>query len=682
MKRVGVSVVLMMVLHLSLCGQQTANGAIAEIINDIFESYTAESELSPDYESFYNDLMYLAEYPLNVNNTTKTELGKMPFLTDVQIENILTYTYTYGALHSVYELQLIEGLDMTDIRRMLPFVRIGNAVNEGATPTPYELLHKTRGELQLRCDRTFELKDGYKERSDSLHTTPYAGDPFYTLIKLNVSSGRFVSAGITAEKDAGEAFDGAKHKGFDFYSGYVQASNMLKLSTLVIGDFRAGFGQGLVVNTGYSPSSSAYVLNAGNRETGLRHYSSGNEFNFFRGIGCSLPVGKTSLSVFYSNRELDADTTGGVFSAFDQSGLHRTESELAQRAKVGMQTIGGNLSWQSVFFKLGLTAVRSSLNVEMMPDFKPYNQGYFRGKNQTTIGFDYRFRLDGLNLFGETARTQNGAWATVNGLLLALTSRVGFVTLFRNYSANYAAFYANAFAAGSRVNNETGIYTAVELRPVKFWKLAVAVDSYRFPWLKYGVNAPSVGANLQLRADFNPGKYTGMYWRIKFSQNQKNESGDQTVRQLYALHKASLRYQLDFSKRNFSSRSLVELSYADSTAKNIHVGFTAYQDLSYSFLHFPLTINARCVFFDSPDYDTRFYLYEKDILSAFSIPVLSGTGLRYYFNVKCELNKHLSVWLKLAQTVYDVSRQQTGSGYEAIAGNKKTDIRLLLKYDF
>jgi hypothetical protein len=59
-----------------------------------------------------------------------------------------------------------------------------------------------------------------------------------------------------------------------------------------------------------------------------------------------------------------------------------------------------------------------------------------------------------------------------------------------------------------------------------------------------------------------------------------------------------------------------------------------------------------------------------------------GLGNRYYLNFQYELNKRLSFWFKIAQTIYADDRELISSGNETIAGNKKTDVRFLLKYMF
>jgi len=59
-----------------------------------------------------------------------------------------------------------------------------------------------------------------------------------------------------------------------------------------------------------------------------------------------------------------------------------------------------------------------------------------------------------------------------------------------------------------------------------------------------------------------------------------------------------------------------------------------------------------------------------------------GLGNRYYLNLQYDMNKKLSLWFKIAQTVFADDRETLSSGNEAISGNRKTDMRLLLKYEF
>lgn len=662
---------------------QTAIQTAESIINDIFEQYTAESDETIDYESFYNDLISLTENPLNLNTASREELEKLAFLSDIQIENILAYIYKNAQLNTIYELQLIDGIDMTDIRNMLPFVQIGKTDNVNDKIYVNEIFKYGNSDVMYRIDKGLEQKSGYIKNIDSqgISTTEYNGAPIYNSLKYNFNFKNRIQIGATMEKDAGEQFWGTKHKGYDFYSFYFQGNNIGKLKTIVVGNFRASFGQGLVFNSGFGSSKSSYTLNVVSRDNGLKKFSSTDETSFLKGVGGTFKLDKTEISLFYSNKKMDADTLNGSFKSLYRTGLHRTDSEIDKKHSLTMQTIGVHTTTNLGLARIGFTAAHTILSDTLLPEKAPYNLNYFSGLQQTSASTDYRVRLGTFNLFGETAYTNNKGIASINGVLFSPTSTVSIVTVWRYYSPKYDTFYANAFSESTRVNNETGIYIGTEIRPFSKWKLSAYADSYRFPWLKYGVNAPSSGQDYLLQAEFNPKRNVLMNWRIKFEQKQKN-SDNLTIASIEDYAKGSIRYQLMYNSGNFSTKNIIEISYSDSASTNAKIGFAAYQDISYAFSKIPISVDFRCMLFDAPNYDNRFYLYEKDILYAFSIPMFYGLGIRYYMNLKYELTENCSFWFKIAQTVYGDNRTTISSGNEEIQGNKKTDIRFMMRYRF
>ncbi|HRR62732.1 MAG TPA: helix-hairpin-helix domain-containing protein, partial [Paludibacteraceae bacterium] len=123
MKRFRFYMVIILLAVTQIKGKaQDALSTIEQTIADIFEQYQQEVEEELDFNNFLEDLLFVAENPIDLNRATREELEKLPFLSDIQIENILYYLYQFGPMQTIYELQLIDGLDMTDIRRMLPFV--------------------------------------------------------------------------------------------------------------------------------------------------------------------------------------------------------------------------------------------------------------------------------------------------------------------------------------------------------------------------------------------------------------------------------------------------------------------------------------------------------------------------------------------------------------------------------
>ena len=168
---------------------QDAVKVTEQLISDLYEEYSSESETDIDYETFFTDLMETAQHPINLNTATKEQLEKLPFLSDIQVENILAYLYRNGYMDNIYELQLVDGLDMTDIRRMLPFVFVGEKQIKAEPIIWREVWKYGRQEMLLRLDHGLETKEGYirnPEDDDSgadTLSTAYSGDPFYTSLK-------------------------------------------------------------------------------------------------------------------------------------------------------------------------------------------------------------------------------------------------------------------------------------------------------------------------------------------------------------------------------------------------------------------------------------------------------------------------------------------------------------------
>lgn len=670
--------------------QESAGRTVEQIIADIYEQVSENSDTEIDFTSFYEDMIYYSENPINLNKTTKEELEKLQFLSDIQVDNILHYLYRYAPLNTIYEMQLIDGLDMTDIRMLLPFVMLGEAGARKETLRLKDVFKYGKNELYLRLDRGLETKEGYRfipeeeQQAEEKNARKYVGDPFYNHIKYRFRYRDRIAFGVTAEKDAGEQFWGDHNKGYDFYSAHVELKNFGKLKTLVLGDYRANFGQGLVLRTDFSMGKSSYVMQVNPRSSGLKKYTSTDEYNFFRGAGATVSLGNLDITGFYSSKLIDGDTIGGQFASVKIDGLHRTINDLNRKRNVSQQVIGGNVTYTYSWLQVGATALYNSFDHSLEPRPANYNKFYFRGKEQTVGSVNYRVRAGKLNIFGETALSdREGAWATINGLNFSPISRVGLVALHRYFSKEYDTFFATTFSESSRVNNETGFYIGTEVRPIKYWKVSAYIDSYRFPWMKFGIDEPSIGKDYLVQVDYAPKRNVNMYWRFKFEEKMRNYSDTVTTMPLVLpQQKWAARYLLNYSFGRFSFKNQLDVNSFYDEVNLVSYGYSALQDVSYEFVRVPLRIDLRFHIFDAMNYENRLYTYEKDVLYAFSVPMNYGMGSRYYVNLRYELNQNISFWLKLAQTVYADERATISSSNEEIQGNRKTDLRFLMRWKF
>jgi len=659
---------------------QEKTQAIEEYIADIFEQYTSETEEDLNFELFYEQLLELSSQPVNLNNATRETLEMMPFLSDIQIENILYYIYKFGPVRTIYELQLIEGIDMTDIRYMLPFVTVGSQ-NKVTPPIRLDEVFKYgRNEVLCSFSKGLEKKAGYYGTEND--SSCYRGNNLYNYFKYRFEYKDRVMLNFTAEKDAGEGGLKLNHNIYDYYSASVQIKGIGLIKNVIIGDYQAGFGQGIVIKQAFTSgksSAATQILSVGN---GFKSHRSTNEYNFLRGCALTIERRNVNLHFFYSNKPVDGNVHENSFSGFYQTGYHRTEAEFQKKNTIKQMLYGGNITLTRPSFQLGITSVFMQLDHELTLKEKPYNLFYFQGNKQLVTGINYRIKWNKFNLFGESAITNNSL-STINGVTFSPVPRVNAALLYRNYAPEFNAVFASAFSEGSSVSNERGLYFGVEMTPFKYWKLTAYADSYQFPWVKYDIDMPGNGKDFLLQADYSPSRRVDMFWRLKYEQNLKNLSGsDQTTTMILKNSKSSLRYQLVFNSGNFTFKSVFEGNLIKKGREVFTYGLAALQELSYSSQGFPLSFDVRYLIFDAVDYDNRIYTYEKDVLNSFSSPNFSGLGSRYYVNLKYSLTRNISVWLKFSQNIFADDRESIGSENELISGNKKTEIKCLIRWKF
>ena len=89
-------------------------------------------------------------------------------------------------------------------------------------------------------------------------------------------------------------------------------------------------------------------------------------------------------------------------------------------------------------------------------------------------------------------------------------------------------------------------------------------------------------------------------------------------------------------------------------------------------------VTGRFSIFDSDNYDSRQFIYERDLLYLYSIPSFYSQGFRYYVLAVIHLSKRIEGWLKIAQTRY-VFEESIGSGLEEIEGNLKTNFNAQIR---
>ena len=71
---------------------------------EYIEEMASETEDEERIEALYTDLSYLVEHPFELNTVTEGELKRLPFLSDLQIRELLGYRSRYGKMLTLYDI--------------------------------------------------------------------------------------------------------------------------------------------------------------------------------------------------------------------------------------------------------------------------------------------------------------------------------------------------------------------------------------------------------------------------------------------------------------------------------------------------------------------------------------------------------------------------------------------------
>lgn len=653
------------------------------------ENITENNEdIETEDDSYLQQMQQFLKNPVDLNTATAADLKELRILTPVQVENFIVYRNLVGKLMSIYELQAVPGWDIEIIKRMRPYITV--SLEKAAVNPVKTRLKNGEHSILIRASEVLERSKGYLLDSSSA-TNFYPGSPQKILFRYKYSYKNILQYGIVAEKDAGEQFFKGKQKqGFDFYSAHVFIKKAGIIHSLAIGDFTVNLGQGLTQWQSLAFKKSPDVLNIKREAAVLRPYNSPGEIYFHRGIGITLAKNNWQLTAFASYRKIDAnfvaDTSANqndFISSLQTSGYHRTKSEVEDKGIQQQLAFGGNFSYQYKRLHLGLNGIQYKFKLPLIKSSDPYNKYALSGNSFGNYSFDYSYTFRNIHLFGEAAFTTKFDKAFVAGFILSASATVDISVLYRNISAAYQSLYTSAFTEGTYPTNEKGLYAGMVIRPGAAWRIDAYADFYKFPWLRYRVDAPSSGSDYLVQVTYKPNKQLEIYSRLHSESKAINVNPElYTLAPVLQQPKINWRTQLSYKiNPAVTLRNRTEIVWFDSKGDAADQGYLIYFDFLYKPLLKRYSGNLRLQYFETGGYNSRLYAYENDVLYSFSIPVFYDKGYRYYINFNYDITRKLTLWVKWSQTIYR-NKNLVGSGLDEIAGNKKSDVKVQALYKF
>ena len=484
MKRVGIVIIvfaLCMVLPI-----HAESFSLDEILEDIYNQLSEDGEVP--MEDIQEELMEIAENPIDLNHTTADELSRLYFLSDEQIDAILLYQYKHP-FNDIYELQLIDCLKDYEIRNLLPFVEVeakGERLEvKGKNLYFREVFHYAKHEITLR--------------TDARNIEDYEGDPMYGKLRYRFNYQNRVMAGVTIGRTQGTTWENID------YGGFVELRDMGPMKRVVAGNYQASFGYGLVVGSPFKRGKTAYIQSTATTEEGLKKFGSvGDSYNYFHGIGATAQVSKwADVSAFYSLRE----------------------GKEEWKHVVGVNATG---RWKQL--KVGVTAVEE---IEARDEKLEVKGERLEAKG--VIGVNARWNWGKVDIWGEVAGSKGEQWGIggIAGIRYTPISDLNLRAIYRYYSPEFDNVYANALCSWTRMKDEHGGYLGIEYNRLSNWQLSAFGDVWKS------------GFETMIQTDFVPQKDYRMHMRFRVKRKDKKDTYSLRWNMVYKVGQWKMKTQAD-----------------------------------------------------------------------------------------------------------------------------------------
>lgn len=433
-------------------------------------------------------------------------------------------------------------------------------------------------------------------RADARNIEDFAGDPMYAKLRYRFNYQNRVQAGINIIRKQGDPSIKQEGDRWD-YGGYIQLRDIGPMKNIVAGNYQASFGYGLVVGSPFKRGKTAYIQSIATTIDGLNKFSSvGDSYDNFHGIGATAEVSKwADVSAFYSLRE---------------------EKDRAWHHVVGVNATG---RWKRL--KVGITAIENIDETEKN-EIKSHRVG-----GQLIIGANARWHIGKVDIWGEIATTQGDKWGigSIMGIRYTPLSDLNLLAIHRYYSSEYNNRYANALCSRTRLKDEHGGYLGIEYNRLKNWQFSAFGDIWK------------TGFETMFQADFISTKDYRMHSRFRVKRKDEKDTYSLRWNMTYAVGLWKMKTQLD--------GNLVH------SKNGLTYGWSLFQDVEYRFANVPIVLQFRAQAYDARAWDNRVYIYENDVLYAYSIPFVYGFGGRFWLNARYKINDTFSVYLRVSETI-------------------------------
>ena len=648
-----------------------------EFMQQLAEEAVDESH-QQEWEAQMEALSDLHDHPIDLNRATREQLQQLPFLSETAIDALLDYLSMHGPMRTLGELLLVGRLSPQEGEWLRLFVKVDPMVTQ-----PRDTLHswwgRSRHEVITRVDVPFYQRAGW----------PWARGIGHRL-RYTWQQGRHLDVGVRLEKDAGEQMFTRDIPFYDSYGGHVQLKDLGVVRQVIVGDFKASFGEGLVLNNGLQFGKSTMSLWRTSND--VRPHRSADEVNFLRGVAGTAQLGTDwRVTALYSIRFLDATVNkDNSVSSINTTGLHRTESELAHKGSLQSQTTALHVAWNRKTWTAGVTGLFQYYNHHFVQNATLYRQIYPIGYLFGAASANYGYRSARLSVKGETARSfdkRGGGWATLNTAAWRFSPQTQLTLIQRFYSKDYFSPHASAYGENGRVQNESGVAVLLDAARVGPFALRALFDYFYSPWPRYTMTRASSGWEGMAQLSWQPrrGRQLMVRYHVKSKERSDLRHFSHQLRATYD-HRLSALWDVRLSAFLSRYRQPAQAGVEASSS----TGYAAMPQVSYHSRDERLRWALAAILFRTDNYDSRLYLYEPSLAQSYGMQQLYGHGQRFVTALQLRFphgSGHRShalscmAQIKAGVTHY-TDRSEISSGPLLISSPWKADLQVLFKMTF
>lgn len=572
----------------------------------------------------------------NINKVTKDELSGLLLLAPEEIDAFINHRDRFGNFINMMELQAISNWDITTIRKILPYLFLSTEKDK------INVKHSIAAGKHFLLYRTGSKSNSYPTKESWMIKNRH-------LLNYKFKFKDELLAGVTIEKDAGEK------NLLDHHSFYVMIKNKGMLKNCLIGDYNINMGQGLIHWQGYAFGRSSNLISGYRQGQFIQPHTGTDENRFHRGFAIQFKKGRMEIGVFAGRLKIDANTMTDSLSKFTWvsalllSGLHRNESEKADKNSLTKNTWGGKLKINLYRGTISLNFIRTNFSIPIQKRELPYNMFAISGKTWSNLSLDVALPTKIGFVFGELALDQQHDAALNLGLIKSIDPKLDISFIYRNMSRRYRAFESNCISKNSEAGNESGLLFSFNLTLHTKHTLEGFMDYYENHWPTFTSDRPETGSLGSIQYSWKPNKKTEIVTRYQIESSTANLGhAENHTSKIGKVTNQRWRIHISFTPiENITVRCRNEIVKENQEYKKSGVGQLSYLELIYKPITEPLSISFRYCFFSTDGYSSRIYAYERDLSSYYAIPAHFNQGSRNYLLLQYNFKKILKVQMKI-----------------------------------